>query len=465
MGIRVATIDNYQGEESKIVIVSLVRSNGIGQIGFLREPERVNVMLSRARECEIIIGNRATLEAAKGTVEPLRGGPLRKKIFDHLAAKQQVFKGLPSVCQNHGTRHLLSAPKDFDRYCRDGGCDEYCGKTLECDHPCPSRCHPGKCKAYLCVELCKKELICGHPCNSCCHPGDCPKCRVICPNVCPRGHSLMRQCGDDHLSKCHRRITWMCPLNHVASGVCYAGKFGSDCNICVNLQKEEEEYLKREVELNAALTEKRKQLSNLMRDLEEKKQAKANKEELVALQAERVLVEEELSHFLSEEVCDEQSHESKPIISHEAGSKIARNVVTLLKKRDCQSVSLQDFPSIYNQEFGTKFNDDANHDSSQNNKRRKLKDILEELPVCDVVVPALLSSSKKKKRGKNKSLEYVVQLRKGIDGFSLDVPPLKHQKVEPSAEDRTNMPTPCEVSTDFVCDKVCVILSLHSLRI
>ena len=55
--IRVATIDNYQGEEAKIVLISLVRSNEMGQIGFLKEPERVNVMLSRARECKIIFGN------------------------------------------------------------------------------------------------------------------------------------------------------------------------------------------------------------------------------------------------------------------------------------------------------------------------------------------------------------------------------------------------------------------------
>ena len=55
--IRVATIDNYQGEEAKIVLISFVRSNEMGQIGFLKEPERVNVMLSRARECEIIFGN------------------------------------------------------------------------------------------------------------------------------------------------------------------------------------------------------------------------------------------------------------------------------------------------------------------------------------------------------------------------------------------------------------------------
>ena len=55
--VRVATIDNYQGEEADIVIASLVRSNPEHVIGFLKEPERINVLLSRARVCEIIIGN------------------------------------------------------------------------------------------------------------------------------------------------------------------------------------------------------------------------------------------------------------------------------------------------------------------------------------------------------------------------------------------------------------------------
>ena len=49
--IRIATVDNFQGEESDIIIVSLVRSNSKdGRIGFLASAERVNVMLSRARE-------------------------------------------------------------------------------------------------------------------------------------------------------------------------------------------------------------------------------------------------------------------------------------------------------------------------------------------------------------------------------------------------------------------------------
>lgn len=53
----ITTVDNYQGEENKIILLSLVRNNGEGNIGFLREENRVCVSLSRAREGLYIMGN------------------------------------------------------------------------------------------------------------------------------------------------------------------------------------------------------------------------------------------------------------------------------------------------------------------------------------------------------------------------------------------------------------------------
>ncbi|KAL6759018.1 P-loop containing nucleoside triphosphate hydrolase protein, partial [Haematococcus lacustris] len=66
-GVRLATIDNYQGEESDIVVASLVRSNSAGKVGFLKEPERINVLLSRARHGMILIGNADTLRNASSS--------------------------------------------------------------------------------------------------------------------------------------------------------------------------------------------------------------------------------------------------------------------------------------------------------------------------------------------------------------------------------------------------------------
>lgn len=48
--IRVTTVDNFQGEENEIIILSLVRSNNGGGIGFLKLENRACVALSRARD-------------------------------------------------------------------------------------------------------------------------------------------------------------------------------------------------------------------------------------------------------------------------------------------------------------------------------------------------------------------------------------------------------------------------------
>ncbi|KAI9844006.1 MAG: hypothetical protein M1837_005941 [Sclerophora amabilis] len=55
--LRVATIDNFQGEEAKIVIMSTVRSNKVNRVGFLKTPNRINVGCSRARDGFYIVGN------------------------------------------------------------------------------------------------------------------------------------------------------------------------------------------------------------------------------------------------------------------------------------------------------------------------------------------------------------------------------------------------------------------------
>jgi ATP-dependent RNA/DNA helicase IGHMBP2 len=58
---RISTIDSFQGQESDQIIISLVRSNEDGQIGFLRDYRRMNVALTRARQQLWIIGDSATL--------------------------------------------------------------------------------------------------------------------------------------------------------------------------------------------------------------------------------------------------------------------------------------------------------------------------------------------------------------------------------------------------------------------
>jgi len=59
--ISVNTVDGFQGQERDIIVISLVRSNDEGQIGFLRDLRRMNVAITRARMKLIILGDRNTL--------------------------------------------------------------------------------------------------------------------------------------------------------------------------------------------------------------------------------------------------------------------------------------------------------------------------------------------------------------------------------------------------------------------
>ena len=59
--IAVNTVDGFQGQERDIIVISLVRANDDGQIGFLRDLRRMNVAITRARMKLIILGDTSTL--------------------------------------------------------------------------------------------------------------------------------------------------------------------------------------------------------------------------------------------------------------------------------------------------------------------------------------------------------------------------------------------------------------------
>ncbi|KAF9004594.1 P-loop containing nucleoside triphosphate hydrolase protein [Cyathus striatus] len=156
--IRLATIDNYQGEESDIVIASLTRSNSNNDIGFMSAPERLNVLLSRARNGLIMIGNSHTFKNAR------KGKELWTKFFDLLSKGNYMYDGFPVRCERHPDREAtLKQPQEFEIECPDGGCKEPCGTKLSCGlHDCPSKCHQlydhskMLCPPPVCIK-CKKN--------------------------------------------------------------------------------------------------------------------------------------------------------------------------------------------------------------------------------------------------------------------------------------------------------------------
>lgn len=66
INIEVKSVDDFQGEENKIILLSLVRSNEDSRIGFLSTRNRVCVALSRAKEGLYIIGNMSQLSSQSG---------------------------------------------------------------------------------------------------------------------------------------------------------------------------------------------------------------------------------------------------------------------------------------------------------------------------------------------------------------------------------------------------------------
>ena len=74
--ISVNTVDGFQGQERDIILISLVRANDEGQIGFLRDLRRMNVAITRARMKLIIIGDASTLTRH----------PFYKRLYDYIEA-------------------------------------------------------------------------------------------------------------------------------------------------------------------------------------------------------------------------------------------------------------------------------------------------------------------------------------------------------------------------------------------
>ncbi|KAB8232587.1 P-loop containing nucleoside triphosphate hydrolase protein [Aspergillus alliaceus] len=164
--IRLSTIDNYQGEECEVVISTLTRSNNAGDIGFMAAPQRLNVLLSRARNVLIMVGN---------------GKDVWTPFVNNLKEKGHLYDGLPVKCEQHPTRTaIIKTIEEFDTECPDGGCLLPCGVKLACRvHTCPYKCHQLSDHSKMkCQKITEWNCSRGHKITCLCFQanGACPPC-------------------------------------------------------------------------------------------------------------------------------------------------------------------------------------------------------------------------------------------------------------------------------------------------
>ncbi|KAM0230088.1 hypothetical protein ACHAPO_009454 [Fusarium lateritium] len=259
--LRLSTIDNYQGEECDIVIVSLTRSNDSGDIGFLYARERLVVLLSRARNGMVLFGNMETFMKSK------KGGKMWTQYFDALKRNDSLFNGVPVHCEQHpDVSMLLKTPEDFDMMCPDGGCAKPCGAALSCEkHYCNRRCH--RVQDHSKVE-----------------------CSAKIDRTCARGHTSKVPCGDNSKSckactredeENRRRIKRDLDIERARQE--------QEDNYRLELQEIDDEihHLRRTAKYDSERKKKMDEVEQKKQELEALRQARAAKAKLEAVQASR----------------------------------------------------------------------------------------------------------------------------------------------------------------------------------
>ncbi|CAG9771390.1 unnamed protein product [Ceutorhynchus assimilis] len=186
--VRIAVVDNFQGEENKIILLSLVRNNPEKKIGFLATDNRVCVALSRAKEGFYVMGNMEHL---------CNGSEIWKTIRSTLEAQQALGKYLTLKCKIH-QEHMTFVSKgtDFAKV-PEGGCSQVCNTVLKCGHNCTKICHGYDLdhELYNCKYKCE-ETLCDDPAHKCkklCFE-KCGSCTYTVQRILPCGHKNSMAC-------------------------------------------------------------------------------------------------------------------------------------------------------------------------------------------------------------------------------------------------------------------------------
>ncbi|KYB27121.1 NFX1-type zinc finger-containing protein 1 [Tribolium castaneum] len=139
-GVKVSTLDGFQGQEAEIVLLSLVRSS---HIGFLKAENRICVALSRARSGFYIMGKMALL-AGKSQIW--------NGVKRCLAKQGAIGRKIALVCQKHKTVTQVETIDDFQNV-QNGGCHLKCCEIMACGHNCVLLCHTSYLK-HKCERKC-----------------------------------------------------------------------------------------------------------------------------------------------------------------------------------------------------------------------------------------------------------------------------------------------------------------------
>ncbi|CAG8617267.1 5461_t:CDS:10, partial [Diversispora eburnea] len=252
------TVDNFQGEEADIVIISLVRN---------------------------------ITEHSRNTIE----SGMWRDVINILRSRNQVGPGFPIVCDQHPeTKNIITYPRNFEEVSPNGGCLLSCGKALNCGHSCKRMCGEdcGECifpigdlllpcghilkdaKCFQkstrdkincrimhivsiqlllscqeisiwandgirelddndriprthhkkCKQICEKNLFCGHSCEESCHLNKvCPGCKKKCNVNCK--HSVCNKACSHPCSVCAEKCDWYCE---------HKGACGVSCGVPCN---------------------------------------------------------------------------------------------------------------------------------------------------------------------------------------------------------------------------------------
>ncbi|XP_034235841.1 NFX1-type zinc finger-containing protein 1-like [Thrips palmi] len=188
--VRMTVVDNFQGEESDIILLSLVRSNAENAVGFLKTENRVCVALSRAKHGLYIVGNMSNLTAAD---------TVWRRVEEELRGQGAIGPALQLHCDRHDVATPVSTAGDFS-FCPQGGCSELCQSLMPCGHHCKQVCHTQDLahRTVMCKERCVRPACAlQHPCPERCSVQPCPPCLVPKEEKLPCNHSARMPCHVD----------------------------------------------------------------------------------------------------------------------------------------------------------------------------------------------------------------------------------------------------------------------------